>query len=54
MKTKKNSKELLFMEVVNKNTDEERLIQKLIRKLETEGFNIIDKDKKICDEDKLG
>ena len=51
MKNKKSSKELLFLEAVNKNTDEEQLIEKLIRKLETLGFNIIDKEKEINDED---
>jgi len=51
MKNEKNSKQLLFLEAVNKNTDEEQLIEKLIRKLETLGFNIIDKEKEINDED---
>ena len=51
MKNEKNSKELLFLEAVNKNTDEQQLIEKLIRKLETLGFNIIDKEKEINDED---
>ena len=51
MKNEKSSKELLFLEAVNKNTDEEQLIEKLIRKLETLGFNIIDQDKEINDED---
>ena len=51
MKNKKNSKELLFLEAINKNTDEEQLIQKLIIKLETLGFNIIDKETEINDED---
>ena len=50
MKNEKNSKQLLFLEAVNKNTDEEQLIEKLIRKLEKLGFNIIDKDKEINDE----
>ena len=51
MKNKKSSKELLFLEAVNKNTDEQQLIEKLIRKLETLGFNIIDKEKEINDDD---
>ena len=51
MKNEKNSKQLLFLEAVNKNTDEEQLIEKLIRKLEILGFNIIDKEKEINDED---
>ena len=51
MKNEKNSKELLFLQAVDKNTDEEQLIQKLINKLETLGFNIIDKEKEINDED---
>ena len=51
MKNEKNSKQLLFLEAVNKNTDEEQLIEKLIRKLEKLGFNIIDKEKEINDED---
>ena len=51
MKNEKNSKQLLFLEAVNKNTDEQQLIEKLIRKLETLGFNIIDKEKEINDED---
>ena len=50
MKKEKNSKQLLFLEAVNKNTDEEQLIEKLIRKLEKLGFNIIDKEKEINDE----
>ena len=50
MKNEKNSKQLLFLEAVNKNTDEEQLIEKLIRKLEKLGFNIIDKEKEINDE----
>ena len=51
MKNGKNSKELLFLQAVDKNTDEEQLIQNLINKLETLGFNIIDKEKEINDED---
>ena len=51
MKNEKNSKQLLFLEAVNKNTDEQQLIEKLIRKLETLGFNIIDKEKETNDED---
>ena len=51
MKNEKNSKELLFLQAVDKNTDEEQLIQNLINKLETLGFNIIDKEKEINDED---
>ena len=51
MKNEKNSKELLFLQAVDKNTDEEQLIQKLINKLEALGFNIIDKEKEINDED---
>ncbi|MDC3169428.1 hypothetical protein OA871_00115 [Paracoccaceae bacterium] len=51
MKNEKNSKQLLFLEAVNKNTDEEQLIEKLIRKLETLGFYIIDKEKEINNED---
>ena len=50
MKNEKNSKQLLFLEAVNKNTDEQQLIEKLIRKLEKLGFNIIDKEKEINDE----
>ena len=50
MKNEKNAKQLLFLEAVNKNTDEEQLIEKLIRKLEKLGFNIIDKEKEINDE----
>ena len=49
MKNEKSSKELLFLEAVNKNTDEQQLIEKLIRKLETLGFNIIDKENVLVD-----
>ena len=41
---KKNSKQLLFLEGINKDTDEEKLINRLITKLEQLGFNIIGKE----------
>ena len=40
----KNSKQLLFLEGINKDTDEEKLINRLITKLEKLGINIIDKE----------
>ena len=41
---KKNSKQLLFLGGINKDTDEEKLINRLITKLEQLGFNIIGKE----------
>ena len=41
---KENSKQLLFLEGINKDTDEEKLINRLITKLEQLGFNIIGKE----------
>ena len=40
----KNSKQLLFLEGINKDIDEEKLINRLITKLEQLGFNIIGKE----------
>ena len=40
----KNLKQLLVLEGINKDTDEEKLINRLITKLEQIGFNIIGKD----------
>ena len=38
------SKQLMFVESVNKNSDVEELLERLILKLETMGVNVIDKE----------
>ncbi len=38
---KETSKQLLFLEPVNKDTNEDELIERLIIRLESLGFNII-------------
>lgn len=38
------SRQLMFVEPVNKDTDTEELLLRLIKKLESIGFNIIAKD----------
>ena len=40
---KETSKQLLFLEPVNKDTNEDELIERLIIRLESLGFNIIGK-----------
>ena len=45
------SKQLMFVESVNKNSDVEKLLERLILKLETMGVNVIDKEEENKDED---
>ena len=45
------SKRLMFVEPVNKNSDVEELLERLILKLETMGVNVIDKEEENKDED---
>ena len=46
MKNEKNSsRKLMFLEPVNKDTDTERLLERLVLKLEGFGFNIVGRDK---------
>ncbi len=47
---KDTSKQLLFLEPVNKDSNEDELLEKLIVKLETLGFNIIDRQEDQLDE----
>ena len=47
---KDTSKQLLFLEPVNKDTDTEELVERLILKLEGFGFNIIGKEEEKKDE----
>ncbi len=44
------SKRLMFVEPVNKNSDVEELLERLILKLETMGVNVIDKEEENKDE----
>ncbi len=44
------SKRLMFVEPVNKNSDGEELLEKLILKLEAMGVNVIDKEEENKDE----
>ena len=44
MKIEKNTKQLLFLEPVNKFSDEEEVLKRLIKKLKALGFNIIEKE----------
>ena len=48
---KDTSKQLLFLEPVNKDTNEDELIERLIIRLESLGFNIIGRQKEQRDED---
>ena len=51
MKHKNNgSRQLMFLEPINKNSDEDRLIARLIERLEALGFNIIGKEEEDKDE----
>ena len=51
MKHKNNvSRQLMFLEPINKNSDEDRLIERLIERLEALGFNIIGKEEEDKDE----
>ena len=49
-KEKDTSKQLLFLEPVNKDSNEDELLQKLIARLESLGFNIIGRQEKQRDE----
>ena len=40
----------MFVELVNKNSDVEELLERLILKLEALGFNVIDKEEESKDE----
>ena len=44
------SKRIKFVEPVNKNSDVEELLERLILKLETMGVNVIDKEEENKDE----
>ena len=44
------SKRLMFVEPVNKNSDVEELLERLILKLETMGVNVIEKEEENKDE----
>ena len=44
------SKHLMFLEPVSEDTDTEKLVKRLILKLESFGFNIIGKDEETKDE----
>ena len=48
---KDTSKQLLFLEPVNKDTNEDELIERLIIRLEPLGFNIIGRQEEQRDED---
>ena len=50
-KEKDTSKQLLFLEPVNKDTDEEELLERLIARLQSLGFNIICRQEEQRDED---
>ena len=51
MKNEKDtSRQLMFLEPVSNDTDTEELVERLILKLETFGFNIIGKDEETKDE----
>ena len=51
MKHKNNgSRQLMFLEPINKNSDEDQLIERLIVRLEALGFNIIGKEEEDKDE----
>ena len=47
---KDTSKQLLFLEPVNKDSNEDELLEKLIVKLESLGFNIIGRQEAQRDE----
>ena len=44
------SRQLMFLETVSNDTDTEELVERLILKLESFGFNIIGKDEETKDE----
>ena len=48
---KDTSKQLLFLEPVNKDSNEEEVLERLIIRLETLGFNIIGRQEEQRDED---
>ena len=41
---KDTPKQLMFLEPVNENTDNDQLLERLVQKLESFGFNIIGKN----------
>ena len=47
---KDTSKKILFLEPVNKDSNEEELLQRLVVRLEALGFNIIGRQKEQTDE----
>ena len=47
---KDTSKQILFLEPVNKDSNEEELLQRLVVRLESLGFNIIGRQKEQTDE----
>ena len=47
---KDTSRQLIFLEPVNEDTDVDQLLERLVMKLERFGFNIIGKDKETKDE----
>ena len=49
-KEKDTSKQILFLEPVNKDSNEEELLQRLVVRLEALGFNIIGRQKEQKDE----
>ena len=49
-KKQDDARKLMFLEPVSKDTDIEQLVERLITKLESLGFNIIGKDKEQGDE----
>ena len=47
---KNTSKQLMFLEPVDENSNEEELLERLILKLEALGVNVIDKEQEQKDE----
>ena len=50
MKIEKNTKQLLFLEPVNKYSDDEEVLKRLIQKLNALGFNITEREEEQNDE----
>ena len=50
-KKKENSRQLMFLDPVNSDSDEEELFHKLVLKLEALGFDITNKEEDKKDED---
>ena len=44
MTIEKNTKQLLLLEPVNKCSDEEEVLKRLVQKLNAPGFNIIERE----------